>query len=340
MRATALAGLVLALGAVAPVMATDMIYGYPPGLAPVSPGPLGFRPGSVFYAEPPVAAAPETLTLRGSVGVMYLRGDEYVFNGNSILSQLIWESRVPVMRGAADLNLGGGFSVSAGGSVAGLGSSYMEDYDWLVATNSFDDWTHRSQHDDTVLDHYFSVELAGGYDVARTDTAFVRAQAGLRYTDTKWSARGGNYLYSVNGFRDTAGTIPAGTLAGDYRQQLPEVFVGVDGEERYGAFTLGAMLRGGLSVLGRSTDNHWLRDLRIEDSFRVAPTFSAGLDVGYALGPMADLFISTRYDQALQMRGEAKYYDTRTGDVTISGDDLAGAQLRSISLTAGLKGRF
>lgn len=336
MRTSTVSGVILAGVLAMPALAGDPSTGYQP-----YGGPVGFQPGGLFYAEAPAPVLPDaTLRLRGSVGVLLLQADEYVFNGDRVLSQLIWQSRAPVLRGGADLNLGHGFSLSAAGSVAALGESYMEDYDWLTVTDSFDDWTHQSKHPDTRLDHYVSLELAGGYELARTETTFVRAQAGLRYTDLQWAASGGSYIYSTHGFRDTIGAIPAGVPAITYRQQLPEVFVGVDGEEHYGAFRLGGMLRGGLTVLARATDNHWLRDLRIEDSFGVAPTVSAGLDAGYALGSMAELFVAARYDQALTMRGRAEYYDTVTGALALADDDIAGAALRSISLTAGLKGQF
>lgn len=303
--------------------------------------PYNIEPEFQLGAAAPGAVLPsETLRLKGSLGAAYIRADELVFNGNSTLSHLIWESRAPMLRGSADLNLGGGFSVSAGGALAGLGASYMEDYDWFVPTNSFDNWTHQSKHPDTHLRHYFSFDLAGGYELARTETAHVRGLLGVKYTDAAWDALGGSYIYSVNGWRDTVGTFPDGEPGISYRQQLPEVFIGVDGEERYGNLTLGGMLRGGLTVMGRATDHHWMRDLRFEDSFRVAPSWSAGLDASYALGPMAEVFVAARYDQAMQMRGRTEYFDINTGAMTGANDDAAGAELRSIDLTIGLKGRF
>lgn len=324
------------LALLAPSLAAGSGFGYPPDNSPyfVRPGPAtsGF--------EDNVTLPSETLRLKGSFGASYIRADEFVFNGDRTLSQLIWQSWAPVLRGSADISLGGGFSLSAGGAVASSGDSYMEDYDWLVATNNFDDWTHQSKHPDTHLGHFVSLDLAGGYELARSETAYVRALLGLKYTDVAWDAFGGSYIYSVGGFRDSVGSFADGEPGISYRQQLPEVFIGVDGEERYGNLTIGGMLRGGLTVMGRSTDNHWMRDLRVEDSFRVAPSWSAGLDASYSLGPMAELFVAARYDHAMQMRGRAEYYDTTTGVMTTSGDDIAGAELRSIDLTLGLKGRF
>ncbi|WP_224704020.1 omptin family outer membrane protease [Devosia aquimaris] len=278
--------------------------------------------------------------INGGIGALYLRGNEYVFTGDATLSQLIWETRAPVLRGSLAVDVGSGFSLSAEGSVAGFGSSYMEDYDWLVRTNNFDNWTHRSQHPDTRMEHYVTGAAMVGYDLVKDPDAVVRMQAGVKYSDVKWSAYGGSYIYSSNGFRNVTGNIPDGTIAGSYRQMLPEVFVGFDGDQTYGNIRVGGMLRGGLTVLAQSRDNHWLRDLLIVDNFRPAPTFAAGLDVGFSFGPMAEFVVAARYDQAFQMRGKSEYFDTRTGVRTIVDDNIGGADLRSAEITAGLRGRF
>lgn len=282
----------------------------------------------------------ETLQLRAGVGAVFIGGDEYVFASDRTLSHLLWQSSAPVMRGSVDVKLGNGISVSAGGAVAGYGTSYMEDYDWLVPTNNFDDWTHRSQHPDTNLDHFFAGEVALGYDLVQLSDANVRMHAGFKYTDVAWSSYGGSYIYSVNGFRDRVGNFADGEPAIAYRQRLPELFVGVDGEEQYGKLRVGGLLRGGLTVMGNAIDNHWMRDLRIEDNFRVAPTFSAGVDASMSLGRAAELFVAARYDQHFQMRGKAEYIDTGTGAVVAAGDDIAGAGLKTLDLTIGFKGRF
>lgn len=299
-------------------------------------GPADFSaPPSVTYTGPN-----DTVRISASIGAMFLQGNEYVFNGNSTLSHLIWQSKAPVLRGSVAVDVGSGFSVSAEGSVAGFGSSYMEDYDWRIATTNFDNWTDRSQHPDTDLDHYWTGAAALGFELVRDETAVVRVHGGIKYTDVQWSAYGGSYIYSGGGFRDTVGNFVDGEPAIRYRQQVPEIFLGFDGEERYGNIRLGGLLRGGLTVLAQTRDDHWMRDLLVVDTLRVAPTFSAGADMGLAIGPLAELYIAARYDQIFQMRGRSEYFDTNTGVRTIVGDDLGGADFRSIELTAGLRGTF
>lgn len=289
---------------------------------------------AVSYASPD-----DTVRIDAGIGAMFLEGNEYVFNGDRTLSHLIWQSRAPVLRGSIAVDVGA-FTVGVEGSVAGFGSSYMEDYDWLVPTTSFDNWTHRSQHPDTSLDYFASGALSLGYQVANSGDAVVRLHGGLKYTDVQWSARGGSYVYSRFGFRDDVGNFADGEPAIRYRQKLPEIFLGADGEQHYGNVRLGGLLRGGLTVLAQSNDNHWMRDLLVVDTFRVAPTLAVGADVGFALNPLAEAFVAARYEQKFLMRGRGEYFDTNTGARTIVGEDIAGGDLRSIEVIAGLKGRF
>ena len=295
-----------------------------------------------YQMPPPQYATPDdTVRLDASIGAMYLEGNEKVMSGDYTVSHLIWQSKVPVLRGSVAIDVGNGFSIRAEGSTAAYGSSYMEDYDWLKGDDTFDNWSHRSQHPDTNLDHYFTGAGSFGYDLVKDETAVVRAHLGFKYTDVQWSAYGGSYVYSSGpGFRDLSGNFADGEPAITYRQQLPEVFLGVDGEERYGNIRVGGLLRGGLTFLSVATDDHWMRDLRFVDSLYIAPTFTAGLDVGFALSPNAEFTIAARYDHIFEQRGDTKVYDTTTGNISGNFIDAASGGLRSAELTAGFHGAF
>jgi plasminogen activator len=282
----------------------------------------------------------DTVRLQVGVGAMYLEGNEKVLNGDYTVSHLIWQSKTPVLRGSVGLDFGGGLSANLEGSVAGLGDSYMEDYDWLLGDDTFDNWSDRSQHPDTRLDHYFTGAAALGYELVNHDNAVIRAHGGIKYTDVKWTAYGGTFVYSDAGFRDTVGSFPDGERGITYRQQLPELFLGFDGQENYGNFRVGGLLRGGLTFLAVATDDHWQRDLRFVDSLYVAPTFTAGVDAAYALGPYAELFLAARYDHVFEQRGDTRVYDIGTGAQAGTFVNAAAAALRSAEITAGLKGTF
>lgn len=308
--------------------------------------PASFWDGPAeFSGQPTVtyASPDDTIRINASIGAMYLEGNEKVMNGNYTVSHLIWQTRTPVLRGSVAADFGGGFSASLEGSTAGFGSSYMEDYDWLLGDDTFANWSHRSQHPDTRLDHYFTGAAALGYELVHADTAVVRVHGGFKYTDVQWTAYGGTYLYSTGGgFRNTPGSIPGGTAAITYRQQLPELFVGIDGDEHYGNIRVGGLLRAGITVLGVASDEHYLRTppLRFIDSLWIAPTFTAGVDVGFALGPNAELTLAARYDHVFEQRGNTKQYNATTGGLINDTIGTAAAALRSAEISAGLKGSF
>lgn len=296
---------------------------------------FGTQPANYSQSTPD-----DTVRVNASVGAMYLEGNEKVVSGGYTISHLIWQTKMPVLRGSISVDFGGGLSGTVEGSTAGFGSSYMEDYDWLRGDDTFDNWSHRSQHPDTVVDHYYTGAASIGYELVKDETAVIRAHTGLKYTDVQWTAYGGTYIYSDVGFRDTVGTIPPGVAGITYRQQLPELFIGVDGEERYGDFRVGGLLRGGVTFLAVATDDHWLRNLRFVDHLYVAPTFTAGVDFGFALGRNAELTLAARYDHIVEQNGDTKYYDIATGLPTGGFLDVAAGALRSAEITAGLKGIF
>lgn len=329
------------LSSVSRLMATSMmVLGVACPAAPVQaadywePGSFGTQP-SVSYATPD-----DTVRIQAGIGAMYLQGDEKVVNGNFTVSHLIWQTRTPVLRGSIAVDFGSGLSASLEGSTAAFGSSYMEDYDWLRGDGTFANWSDRSQHPDTVVDHYYTGSAALGYELVNHDNAVIRVHSGLKYTDVQWTARGGTFVYSNLGFRDTSGSFAAGTPGITYRQQLPELFLGFDGQETYGNFRVGGLLRGGITFLAVATDDHWLRNLRFVDTLYVAPTFTAGVDVGYALGRNAELFLAARYDHIFEQRGDTRTYNIATGAQTGTFVNAATGALRSAEITAGLKGSF
>lgn len=326
--------LLAALASTSSSIGFETIQGLPPGWG------AGMSLGNMPYYPDRTTPADERVRLRLESGLMLLEGNELVYAGDYTVSRLVWQSMAPVLRGSVAAEFGHGFSISAEGSVAGYGRSYMEDYDWLAGDDTPENWTHRSQHPDTHLDHYFSGSLALGYELARTSDAVVRVHSGFKYTDLQWAAYGGSYVYSSAGFRDNVGDFPDGAPGITYRQQMPEVFLGVDGDQYYGNVRVGGLLRGGLTFKSLMTDDHWMRDLRFYDEIKPAPTVALGADVGFALGPMAELYLAGRYDQVFEQRGDSRIYDTVTGALVGTDRDGGAADLRQATLTLGLKGKF
>lgn len=281
-----------------------------------------------------------------SAGVLALEGREHVFpisGSDSNLSLLIWQSVSPMVSAEARGTFGGGWTVLAEGRVASSGFAYMEDYDWFgtyFVSYDPDDWTHRSQHPNTVLDWFAEGSVALGYDFDLRGGMKVNVNSGISYTDVQWAASDGSYNYSVGGFRDSSGTFSGPGIT--YRQQLPSVFVGIDTSMETGDLTVDLGLRAGLTVMGSATDWHWQRTppLRFEDMFMPAPTLGGRIKASYAVHDNFSVFVDGRVDKIFLARGDTEIYNNDTGTLSASSTDTAGAELLSASISAGIKGTF
>lgn len=281
-----------------------------------------------------------SVRLRASLGATYLEGNEFVYAGDYRVSKLIWRTLAPVLRGSVAADLGYGVSIAAEGGVAVGGVSHMEDYDWLNGDDTFENWTHRSEHPDTNLAHFWNGSALIAYDLANVDDAVVRLHGGFQYTDVKWDAFGGSYVYSSSGtLRDLAGNFANGAPAISYRQQMPEFFVGVDGEQYYGKLRVGGLMRAGLVVGAVATDDHWMRNLRFTDTIYVQPAVELGLDAGYELGRNVELTLAGRFKHMFERRGDTAAYDTVLG-TTQYYTNSAAASFTQAEVTAGLRARF
>jgi outer membrane protease len=295
-----------------------------------------------IVAAPGIALAGDQVSVTAEMGVIDIEANEFVYSGSSKISQLIWQSRSPAATGRIEVPLRDGWGLRAEGTVAWGGDGYMEDYDWLApyATGTGpDDWSHRSQHPDTRLDHHFSADLAVTRTLYEDEGASVGLRGGARYTDTQWTAYGGSYVYSVGGFRDTSGSIGDGVMGITYRQTIPEIYQALDAEMTEGALTLKLSGRVGVAIGAMGDDDHWLRDLNFLDIWYPIPT--AGVEAGaeLALGEHAALTASAGLDKVFATRADTVVTDTVT-DISTTYLNGGGGDYRSIRLSAGLKGSF
>ena len=273
-----------------------------------------------------------------NVGVIDILANEYVWEGDWKLSQLIWETRAPVVTFGLAFSVNR-FTVDADLSIAFLGDSHMEDYDWLqpyVVANGPDDWTDQSIHPDTNLTRYLRAGIAVGFDVVSRDGLYVNLNGGFRYTDVIWDAFGGSYIYSNSGFRDIVGDFADGDPAIRYRQQWPVAFAGVDLQAMHGSWTFAATLQGGVTIGAIATDNHWWRDLRFVDTLFQAPVIHVGLRVENAISDHFSIFVEGAFDKIFEARADTNWFAISTGNPQGGCLDCAGAGFRSFSVAIGL----
>jgi plasminogen activator len=286
------------------------------------------------------------VTISGGIGIVSLKANEYVYAGpgsDTRLSQLIWESTAPMLTAGLDIALPEGWTFSANAQIAMGGDSYMEDYDWIApyATGTGDDdWSHRSQHDDTDLDWYFNGSLLLGHDFAVSDNVTVNVNGGFKYTDVQWSAYGGSYVYSEGGYRNEVGDFADGEPGISYRQSFPALVAGIDLESKHDALTFGAGVQGGFTLYGTGDDRHWMRDLNFIDNLGSAPLLSARANVGYEVADGMNLFLEGTVEKIFTARGDTDEFDIPTGVQTDFYPDQADGDLFAASITGGIKGTF
>lgn len=289
----------------------------------------------------------KSFVIRGSLGAVGIEAREHVFTSSGStdnLSLLIWQSAAPLASVEVDLLLPGDWTIAAEARGALMGLSYMEDYDWFgpdFVSYDFDDWTHRSQHTNTNLDWYLDASLAVGRNVVVEPYATVNINAGVKYTDVQWSAVGGTYVYSNGGFRNDTGTFPDDPAI-RYRQQLPALFAGIDAEVEDGDWTYATGLQGGVVLMGVATDHHWMRTppLRFVDYLYPAPMVNVEASATYNVSDHLGLHLSAAVEKMFLARGNTDVYDNDADALLGSSSDTAGAELGTISISAGVTGRF
>ncbi len=291
----------------------------------------------------PLAAEQSGITASLDAGVLNLRATETVHIGGRKLSELEWETKnAMALRGSLGLELAPGWRVKAEGRVGFEGDGYMTDYDWIAPfsrDSSKNNWSHRSQHDDTRLDHYFSGSFELNRMLLDDPQQYLSAGVGFRYTDVQWSAYGGKGVYSLFSPRDLSVRFNDDVKGITYRQQIPVFYGNLAGGQRFGNWSLNAGLEGGAMVYGKTTDDHHLRDMRFTDKFDVAGMFGVKAGVAYDLTENASIYLDGAYDYTSLGRGDTHYSGSGAGGPS-SEKNAGGGSLQSNFVGAGVKGRF
>lgn len=308
---------------------------------------LGLTLGSMLLSALPVSAqdgaisgSSGSVTYFGGIGTANLKAGEYVYDGDYKVSQLDWESKgVKTGTLGAEIEIGYAWKLKGRLDIGLGGNGFMEDRDWL--STSYPDWTHQSLHPDTELDRYINVLLEAEKALVDTGATRLGVGGGVGYTNVKWTARGGSYIYSSSSssLRDTVGNFADGLKGITYEQRIPTLFLSANAEQRIGAFTLSGVLRGGAAIGYKGVDDHWLRNLRFTDEMGLAPMMGATVTADYRILPTASVYLAGDFQRIFETRGDARVSSTVTG-ATASFDDGGAAEFQSIMVSAGVKGTF
>ena len=265
-------------------------------------------------------------------GRMAGEANEYVMDGDNVLSRLIWK--------IDELYLAGGGIKWAPSSAVVLqadlwlkaadGLSTMDDYDWLI---SGADWTHWSHHDDTTVTKAAIFDFSLKYTPSEMRDSIFRLKPviGYRFTDFEWQARGGSFIYTsdpdnISTFRDTEGEFPDGVLGITYEQIFHTPYAGFEIEIPAGLFYLTAEFTGSFLVMGQAVDHHHLRDLVTTAYFFQGDMFSVDITGGINLTKNTALTGSYSYMNYLNIRGHSAY--DQSGTVVVY-EDIEKADFES-----------
>jgi omptin len=292
-----------------------------------------------FYGQ--VTDGPVSMTFDAGLANIY--AEENVFDNGREVSRLDWESKgVTLLRGSISIAATPNWSIRAEGKTGMNGDGHMTDYDWIApnyTSQSDDGWSHRSLHDDTRLDHYYSGSLEVNRTLVEANGRYLSAGIGGRYSEVQWSAYGGSYIYSVFNPRDLVGNFEDGERAITYRQKMPALYANVRGAQNFGAWTLSGGLEGGALLKAKALDDHWMRDLRFTDEFDIGFTYGGNAAVAYNLTQNIALYANGSFEMTKFDVGDTNMRDKSSG-ANADFSDSAGAKFLAGSVSLGLKGSF
>ncbi|WP_323130284.1 omptin family outer membrane protease [Sinorhizobium medicae] len=299
-----------------------------------------------LYGAPSFAAADNALfssddgnvVVFGDIGLANIKAQEFFYVGDHKISQLNWESKgVTLFTVGVDGQIDNDWSLKGSVKVGTGGNGHLVDYDWTIIER--EDWSHRSIHPLTELDHYVTAAIELNRIAYGNETSSIAVGAGMRYTDVKWTAYGGSGIYTEKTFRDKRWELPDWERGVSYRQKIPVGFLSLSGEHVLGDLTISGGLQSGLSFGIKSIDDHWRRNLRISDDMSPAPTIGANVAVSYALTPGASLYLSGSFERVFHSRGDTERHNFATGEIAFR-KDSAGATFQAMSVSFGLRGTF
>lgn len=291
----------------------------------------------------PALAGDETVSGSIGVGLANLYATETVHSDGMKISHLDWESRgVKVLRGALDVEVGGGWTVRAEGKVGIDGDGQMTDYDWVwpfYANTSKGGWSDRSVHGDNRLDHYYTGSIEISRRLFGDHIQNLNFGLGGRYTDVKWSAYGGNFIYSVDAPRDTIGSFSKDERGISYQQKIPVLYATLNGSQDLGRWRLTGALEAGATIKAKDVDDHWMRDLRFKDELAVSAMFGGKAGVEYKLTQGISLYLDGSFETTDFRKGNIKMNNTVSGETTTYKDSAAGS-FAAVYIGTGIRGSF
>lgn len=191
------------------------------------------------------------------------------------------------------------------------GEGTMDDYDWQVVGGAWTDWSH---HKDTDVNEAYMLDLSSEFAFYQTENTVFSAIIGYKVDHFGWESHGGDYIYSVTGFRDTRGSFDDGQLGISYEQTYSSPYFGIGTQLIFPNFKTEVRLIYAPYVYGESTDNHYVRDLVTDvtyDDYGEGDMVALDISGTYSLTDNVSLGIGLKYQSYSTLVGDAKWYYKR-----------------------------
>lgn len=311
---------------------------------------------STVYAAGPVAVAPapharevvmeqkdSAVLFSMSLGSGYLTGEstELVYwpeFDNHVASELTWDIDNLFMVGIGvgmvvadrfEFNFSGWFKATDG-------EGSMDDYDWQVPGADWTDWSH---HEDTDVTDGSIIDLSFAYSFIYTPNIALKVIGGYKHDNFGWEARGGDYTYSVNGFRDYSGSFPDGVQVVSYEQTMSSLYGGLGVEIFAGNFNLAGRFIYAPWVQADATDYHHLRNLVTYDEFDEGDMIAFDLSASYSFTTSLSMQVGYSYQYYDTVQGDSEWHYNDIGVVS-SYPDGAGMDQKSSLLSVAVQYSF
>jgi plasminogen activator len=303
--------------------------------------PVVVAPGRSAEVVATPVASPVQFSL--GVGAGYLTGESrelvyWPWENNHQASELTWKIDSLFMLGAnSRLQLGSRFAVNfTGWFKATDGDGTMDDYDWMVPGGDWTDWSHHEQTD--VIDGSI-VDINAEFAFFRSQNVTFNIIAGYKRDNFGWETRGGDYIYSENGFRNEEGSFSDQALGIGYEQTMTSLYAGIGVGARLDRLQLDARLIYSPLVQGEAVDHHYMRNLVTYDDFEDGDMISFDLAASYSFTTNMALTFAYSYQRYDTMQGDSVWHFRDQG-VTYYISDGAGMDQESSLVSTGLRFTF
>ncbi len=283
-------------------------------------------------------------TFSGEVFTGYLRSEvrEYVndVGSRARLSQLNWNTDAAVVGGRVALQPLDWLVIRGRGWAAVASSADMRDYDWNYGYYGKDSWSDYSHSPNTRTPKAWQLDISAAATFYEDEDAKVYAIAGYRALTLKSNARGGGFIYSQDGFRDTSGTFPNDRLGIAYQQWWQTPYAGVGGSFKYDDWSVSGELIGSPFAIGNDKDHHAMRYLVFRENFGITGMIGTTASVEYRFNPFLSLVGRMEYQHYFEGNGSTRVASGLTGATTTSPAPSGSGSAETMLLSVGLKARL